>query len=202
MPEMKKNPIAIIGLGNPGNSYKNTRHNVGFMAVDFINQHYNGLFRNVHLHYEVSEISSGLSSLLLIKPLTYMNLSGLAVDNVLKTYRMNPSDLILVCDDIHLPVGRMRIRKSGRDGGQKGLRSIFDALGTNTILRIRIGVGILENGDIIEHVLSDFFDEEMPVVQKCIQMVDQAVFDIIEQGTEYAMNFYNGLNLSSEPCSL
>ena len=194
MPLERVSSILIAGLGNPGIEYEKTRHNIGFMVADSLNQQSGSTFEHVHLHYCMSRLKWHENQLCLIKPLTYMNLSGLAVHNAILTYRIPIDRVLIVYDDINLPIGRIRIRKNGSDGGQKGLKSILQTLGTKEIARLRIGIGNPEKGGVIDYVLSPFSDQEVLIVKKCIKVACQAICDFADNGLDHAMNFYNGLN--------
>lgn len=184
----------IVCLGNPGIEYRETRHNIGFMVADALARQHQGTFENAHLRYSLARLKWHENHLLLMKPITYMNLSGLAVQNAVMTYRICTNRVLVVYDDVHLSIGRLRIRKNGSDGGQKGLRSILETMGTKDIARLRIGVGDPGKSEMIEYVLSPFSEREIPVVQKSVQVACQAIMDVINNGLDYAMNFYNGLN--------
>ena len=133
----------VVGLGNPGPRYENTRHNVGFKVLDYIDQNSmsgRGIKRSLHYSLTDKVVLDGYICYL-VKPQTYMNNSGLAVRDVLDYYRMSPEQLIVIYDDIALPVGNFRIRKSGSAGGHNGMKSIIQHLGTSDFIRIRVGVG-------------------------------------------------------------
>ena len=194
MLQKRVSPILIVGLGNPGIEYRKTRHNVGFMVADSLSHQCNGNFETVHLHYCMARVKWHKNCLFLMKPLTYMNLSGLAVRNTVITYQIPKERVLIVYDDIHLPIGRIRIRKNGSDGGQKGLKSILQTLDTKEVARLRIGVGYPERGGITDYVLSPFSEQEVPVIKNCIKVACQAILDFADKGLDHAMNFYNGLN--------
>lgn len=169
----------IVGLGNPGEKYKNTRHNAGFKFLDALAGSLEistsgsiKFQKNEKFEAEIAEAAIDGVKLLLVKPLTFMNLSGQAVTKILSFYKAGAADLIVVSDDIDLPVGTVRIRKDGSGGGQKGLQNIIDNLGED-ISRIRIGVGPAsgERGnffDAVSFVLSDFSEREEPIIDESI----------------------------------
>ena len=166
---------AIIGLGNPGRDYKWTRHNVGFEVIN-------------KLAYRI-----GFEKVIFIEPLTYMNLSGESVREFVNFYKLEPEDIIVVCDDINLPVGSIRIRTKGSDGGQKGLRNIIYQLGYDNFTRVRDGVGEKPaQWDLAKYVLSKFTDEEHDDIIKGITDAGDAVTMIVKDGdAQKAMNTFN-----------
>jgi PTH1 family peptidyl-tRNA hydrolase len=131
----------IVGLGNPGLQYENTRHNVGFMAVDLFVQTQNGDFNKNKMKAVLGECTLKNNRILVVKPQTYMNNSGDAVSQIVRFYKIPLNRIIVVCDDINLDIGKIRIKRNGSDGGQKGMRDIIELLGNNEIMRIKIGVG-------------------------------------------------------------
>lgn len=158
----------IVGLGNPGRAYKNTRHNIGFMFIDVLAKQKDTKFRlDRKLKCEITEFRHLDEMVLLIKPMTYMNLSGEAVAAVSRFYSIEPDDIIVVYDDKDLPSGKIRIRRNGSSGGHNGMRSIIDKLGTDQIKRIRIGIGNNDAIDARDYVLGK------------ISKTDAAVFDAV-----------------------
>jgi PTH1 family peptidyl-tRNA hydrolase len=177
---------AVVGLGNPGKRYAKTRHNVGFWAVD-------QLASDVIWQQESSYLWTILKNdarLLLIKPTTYMNSSGVAVIDVVEKFDLMPEDILVVVDDIHLDVGHLRFRRRGSHGGQNGLRSVVNELNTSDFPRLRIGIGLpADPHDLIGHVLGAFSPEELDNVD-----VDRASAGILcwaTLGIESAMNQFN-----------
>lgn len=183
----------IAGLGNPGLRYSSTRHNAGFMAVDKLAEKYNIDVSKSKHHALCGSGNIGEHKVMLIKPQTFMNLSGNSVREVLNFYKIGADRLIVICDDISLDVGKMRIRKKGSDGGQKGMLSIIEQLGTQDFVRIKIGVGKKPNPDydLADWVLSTFKDDEKPLLQTAVDNASSAVPLIIDGKIEAAMNKFN-----------
>ncbi|HNW99846.1 MAG TPA: aminoacyl-tRNA hydrolase [Candidatus Cloacimonadota bacterium] len=155
----------IVGLGNPGNEYQYTRHNIGFMALDRWAEH-RGLGFSRQRDYEYIRWKSNI----VIKPQTYMNLSGLAVQHVLNQYK-NIDDIIIIVDDIYLPLGEIRIREKGGDGGHNGLKSIIESLNSQNFKRLRIGIQEPKDQGMKDYVLSSFSDEEAASLQSVLDEV-------------------------------
>lgn len=182
----------IVGLGNPGIRYETTRHNIGFMAVDLIvNQLGMNLKRSKH-DALLGETNFKNSKLLIAKPLTYMNLSGKAVLAIMNWYKLKPEELIIIYDDMDLDVGRLRIRNQGSAGGQKGMASIIQTLGTENLLRIKIGIGRPpENWDPVNHVLSTFPKEDWEIMQEILPLAAKAALELTWNSLDQVMNEYN-----------
>ncbi len=184
----------IAGLGNPGRQYDGSRHNAGFDVIDELVDR----FRiSGPVRFGRSMIGKGViagEKVILMKPLTYMNLSGEAVQEVVQYYKVNPADhLIVISDDIDLPVGHLRIRKKGSAGGHNGLKNIIQHLGTGEFTRIRVGVGGKPDprADLANHVLGHFSGEDKAVMEEAYGKAADAVACILEQGPDRAMNLYN-----------
>ena len=185
----------IVGLGNPGKKYEDTRHNIGFMVLDLLAEKLGGSFVEKKKHNAMlSSVQRDGETLLLAKPLTYMNASGDAVGSLLDYYGLGPSDLVVLVDDLTLDPGVLRIRPKGSSGGQNGIASIIKRLGTQDFVRIKLGIGKPAHGDAISHVLGRFLDEEWERVEPAIQRAAQAVLFLLEEGTDKAMNEYNGVS--------
>lgn len=183
--------FAIIGLGNPGKEYEQTRHNVGFMVVDRLNERFQGSFKKSKSLYFSSKISIKNLPVLLVKPVTYMNLSGQAVRHILDFFKIEDiSKLLVVLDDFNLPLGTIRLKPSGSAGGQKGLQSIIRVLQTNEIARLRIGIGT-EFSDATSHVLSPFSRSEQKALPEIIDWAADSVESFILNGIDKTMSFYN-----------
>lgn len=188
----------IVGLGNPGAKYETTRHNAGFLFIDRLATRF-GFKINRLKHYSLSSTESFSNfKVAFLKPQTYMNKSGLAVADALRFYKLTPENLIVVYDDISLPTGSMRIRKKGSSGGQKGLESIIEHIGTDSFLRIRIGVGSPTQNihpdskqGVAEYVLGDISKTELPLINDVIDDAIDAVEMIVSNKVEEAMNKYN-----------
>lgn len=189
----------ICGLGNPGERYRLTRHNVGFRVVDLLADRWGltgqGRVRDGAALLEARR-PEPIGKALLLKPLKYMNLSGRPLRAALRQTDVDvTADLLVVADDIDLPLGRVRLRRSGSAGGHNGLRDIIDAFGTNEFARLRIGIG--RAGDASDHVLSTFRPSERELVDEMIGVGADAAETWLRDGIEAAMNEYNGLDLAA-----
>lgn len=182
----------IVGLGNPGAQYANTPHSVGFEVVDAI-------AAELGVEWEPKKAFSCLMAkgvfagmpVLLVKPQTYMNLSGDSVAPVVKYHNATPADLIVVQDDIDIPLGRLRIRKNGSCGGHNGIRNIIERLGSQSFIRLKVGVG-KDKSNVIGHVLGKFDPASRTTVDKVVSASVQAVASILRDGADKAMNVFNG----------
>ena len=184
----------IVGLGNPGKEYAHTRHNVGFETIDILAD---------RMGIEVEEkkhkglcgkgILAG-QKVILLKPQTYMNLSGDSVGEMAQFYKIPPENIIVINDDISLDVGRIRVRPKGSAGGHNGLKSIIYRLNSDTFPRVKMGVGAPkhEDYDLADFVLGRFTKDELPVMEDAIVKAEKAVAEIIKNGVQSAMNKYNG----------
>jgi PTH1 family peptidyl-tRNA hydrolase len=183
----------IVGLGNPGEQYRGTRHNVGFEVVGLLAKDFAaGGVPRARFQGEVLEATIRGHKSLLLTPLTYMNLSGDSVLAARDFYKIEHQDILIVCDDFNLPLAKLRMRASGTAGGQKGLEDIIRRLGTNEIPRLRIGIGQPPPGrDVAGYVLSRFTKDEQAEMQAATQRAAQAVADWVEHGIGYCMNTYN-----------
>lgn len=181
----------VVGLGNPGKKYEGTRHNVGFMLVDLLARSPHADRPRERFQAEVTELHDGDRKVLLVKPLTFMNLSGQSVRQVLDFYQVEPADLLVVCDDINLPLGKLRFRARGTHGGHNGLRDIQNHLGTTEYPRLRIGVDA-PGEDAIDHVLGRFRPSERDTIAGALEIALEAVGVWWAQGIAVCMNRYNG----------
>ncbi|MGQ9580268.1 MAG: aminoacyl-tRNA hydrolase [Armatimonadota bacterium] len=179
----------IVGLGNPGRRYAHTRHNVGFDVLDlFARRH--GVNIRTRKHFALtSRVTCNGENVLLVKPQTFMNESGRAVGALAAEHKLSPTDIIVVCDDIDLPLGSLRIRAKGSSGGHRGVQSIISNLGSSDFPRIRIGIGRSNNP--VDHVLSKFTSEEKAIIEPVLGHAADALDMILAQGLEAAMNTYN-----------
>ena len=182
----------VVGLGNPGSKYEGTRHNIGFEAVERLAEGGAGARWARKFEGLTAEIEIDFRRVLLLKPETFMNLSGRSVRQVLQFYKLEPNDLLVLCDDLNLPLGKLRIRPGGSDGGQKGLRDITAQIGTDAYARLRLGIGDRGPIDAADFVLSRFRSAERPVIDDALIAATQAVAVWIAQGTDAAMNRFNG----------
>lgn len=181
----------IVGLGNPGPEYKGTRHNIGFMAVEEIAAQLRVQKEESRCQAIIATARHQGSSLLLAKPMTYMNLSGQAVRRILAVKKITLPDFIVVFDDMDLELGRLRFRSSGGSGGHKGLQSIINELGTEEFARLRIGIGRPQGHHVIDHVLNGFEKDEEEIVKGSIKKSSEALLYWFSQGIVKAMNQYN-----------
>ena len=182
----------IVGLGNPGNEYAKTRHNVGFMLIDTLADNLNITLWKDKFNAQIAEGRIGTEKILLVKPQTYMNNSGEAVGPLMRWYKLEPEDIIVAHDDMDIPAGTVRIRKKGSSGGHNGIKSLIAHLGSENFARIRLGIGRpLPGWSVVKHVLAPFPAEDRIEVDKAIDYLIPAVKCIITDGLDIAMNKYN-----------
>ena len=190
--EMKPDKI-VVGLGNPGNQYKGTRHNAGFGTLTELARRHAAGKPQKRFQGETFDVKIGGTNVLLLCPLTFMNLSGKSVAAALAFYKLAPENLLVVCDDVDLPVGKIRVRNSGGSGGQKGLKDILQKTGTEDLARVRIGVGRPpERMETADYVLSAFRPEEKADIESAFRRAADAVECWIERGVSETMNRFNG----------
>jgi peptidyl-tRNA hydrolase, PTH1 family len=182
-------PLRLVaGLGNPGAEYAVTRHNVGFMVVDqFAAQCGTTWERST----KWEALTAKCGDALLVKPLSFMNRSGHPLFAVAQFYKIPPAEILVVLDDLALPLGRIRLRLTGGSGGHNGLDSIIAQFGTEEIPRLRIGIGAAPSDEAVDYVLGRFFDEEKPIVRSTIERAVEAVKCAIDKGLVSAMNTFN-----------
>lgn len=183
----------IVGLGNIGNEYKNTRHNIGFMVLDELAKEWNIVSWKKERAAEVAEYRLKGEKILLAKPTTYMNLSGNAVGQLANFYNLTPDNIAVVHDDLDLPCGKLRIRKQGSAGGHNGIKSIIAHLGTTVFPRFRIGIGHPEpiEQKVINHVLTKFSGEEKQLIDESIKKCSAAIICWLENDLDLSMNRFN-----------
>ncbi len=190
-PEDNSMKYLIVGLGNIGPEYADTRHNIGFMVLDYLAAKYEGKF-DVSRHAFVTEIKTKGRIFVLVKPTTYMNLSGKAVGHYLNSLKLPPEQMMVITDDIAIPFGKIRIRVKGSAGGHNGLKHIEQTLGHNNYPRLRFGVGdSFHKGKQVDYVLSKFSADEQIELQTLIEKAADAVVAFGTIGLERAMNQYN-----------
>lgn len=185
----------IVGLGNPGKEYVRHRHNIGFMVVDRFAKLQGLSFDKKQSKAKVAEGTVEGSRLVLAKPQTYMNLSGLSVQGLMAKTRLPPSEIVVVCDDMDLPLGKIRIRPSGGSAGHNGLKSIIAALGTQEFPRLRVGIGRPDPASpdsTIDFVLTGFAGEEREAIDAAVERACEALLLALKDGLQAAMNKYNG----------
>lgn len=187
----------LAGLGNPGITYDRTRHNTGFLVLDELLNEYGVKTDRSRFKGLCGEGTVGKTRVLFVKPQTFMNLSGECIAQAAKYYKIPPQKILVICDDINLPVGRMRIRQSGSDGGQKGLRSIIEQLDTEDFIRIRIGIGEKPSPDydLVKWVLSRFTDDELKTLRAFTPYLKAGIGKILEGDVMGAMQDCNGVKL-------
>ena len=187
----------IAGLGNPDRKYAGTRHNIGFDVITYLSDKYDISLSKTGFKSKLGQGFLAGEKVLLMKPQTYMNLSGEAVGEAVNFYKIDTStELIVVQDDIDLPPGNIRIRAKGSAGGHNGIKSIISHVGGNEFVRIKLGVGGKPEGrDLADHVLSGFDRDMEPLIRKVIEMAGEAVLTTMKVGAEAAMNKYNGMKI-------
>lgn len=183
----------IVGLGNIGTRYDETRHNTGFMVVDQLARDYHlGAF--THLKQEAVAVSGVINGekVMLVKPTTFMNDSGRAVGPLVDYYDIDLDDLVIINDDLDMPVGKIRLKTHGASGGHNGLKSIISALGTKNFNRVKVGIDHPQHGTVVSHVLGKFSKEERPKFDQAVEQAEHALEDWIN-GEDFAklMNAYN-----------
>lgn len=183
----------IAGLGNPGGKYENTRHNVGFLTVDRIAARYNIKVTKLKHKALSGDGKIGESRVLLVKPQTFMNLSGESIRDIIEWYKLPVGRLIAVYDDVDIPLGKVRVRPGGSSGTHNGMRSLLYQLQSDAFPRVRIGIGKPPEGwELADFVLSRFDTAETSVINECIGKAADAVEEIVKSGINSAMNRYNG----------
>lgn len=184
--------ILVVGLGNPGNQYKNTRHNVGFLTVDILAEKLNISVKKLKFKSLYGETILNTEKLILIKPQTFMNNSGESVREWVNFYKVPPENLIVIQDDIDIPFATLRLRQKGSAGTHNGMKSIIYQIQQDNFPRVKIGVGQKKGPmDLADFVLSGFAKEEQKSIEEVILLAADAVLDIVKNGIEHAMNQYN-----------
>lgn len=178
----------IVGLGNPGKDYAETRHNVGFMVLDRLARHFGGEWKNEKARK--GELAAG-SGVLLVKPQTYMNNSGECVGALMRYFKFQPEQVLVIYDDIAFPVGTLRLRAGGSAGGHNGMKSLIAHLGTEKFPRIRIGIGVPGQKDMVGHVLGKFAPSERPLLEETLDKARTATLTLLQEGFETAANRFN-----------
>ena len=181
----------IVGLGNPGRKYAHHRHNVGFQCLDRLAKAHDLSFNRRRAKASLASGKIANVGVVLAKPLTYMNLSGQAVRQLVSFYKLPLEDVLVICDDLDLPLGTIRLRPEGGSGGHKGMRSIIEALGSQAFPRLRVGIGRPPGDDAVSYVLNDFTADEQITLESVYEKVVAAVELFLREGIEAAMNEYN-----------
>ena len=196
-------PQLIVGLGNPGSNYEKTRHNVGFMAIDKLARVWQiSLSENRKFQGIVGEGTYSGNKIRLLKPTTFMNNSGQSIRAVLNWYKLSPESVLVIYDDMDLPLGKIRLRLSGSAGGQNGMKSAIAHLGTQTFPRLRIGIGSpkadLGDKDAVSHVLGSFSGAEAKLIPDVLDLTVGAIELSLKQGVEKAMSLYNNRSVEQQ----
>lgn len=188
----------LVGLGNPGEKYAGNRHNIGFMCLDYYAQWHRVAFAKSRRQARISAARIGQYEVVLAKPQTFMNNSGQAVGRLVRQYKVKVENLVVIHDDLDLPVGRIRIRLGGSSGGHKGINSIVEHISDQGFVRVRVGIG-RPNGagedDIINYVLGDFMPDEKAIIEDVIPLVGEALDSLLTEGLTVTMNRFNGIDL-------
>jgi PTH1 family peptidyl-tRNA hydrolase len=192
----------IAGLGNPGAQYRGTRHNVGFEVVDLLASRYRTAFEAAKVDGVIARLrmpgATGPEDALLLKPLTFMNLSGEAVQGLAHYFKIDVPDILIVADDVNLPLGRLRARKTGTEGGHNGLRSVAQMLGTIDYPRLRVGVGRGDSRrELADHVLARFDADEIPGIEAAIARAADAAEAFVTSDIDAVMNRFNRSELDT-----
>ncbi len=183
----------VAGLGNPGRKYEGTRHNIGFQVIQSLAHEYASSTGRLKFEGHLQEGLVGAEKFLLLMPQTFMNLSGRCIQQTLDFYKISTDDLLVVCDDFHLPLGTLRLRASGSDGGQKGLADTIRQLRTDQFARLRLGIGpVPEQWDPADFVLGKFTSQQCNEVRSQVSRAHQAVLTWISEGISLAMSRFNG----------
>jgi len=190
----------VVGLGNPGPQYRDTRHNVGFVVADELARRWHVDGWREQQKALVAKVRVGAEAVLLAKPMTFMNLSGESVAGLSNFYKVEPADVLVVVDEVALPLGRLRARREGSAGGHNGLKSIIQYLGTPAFPRLRIGVG---RGDtrreLVDHVLGRFAPDERDEVEAAVLRAAEAAETFVSDGIERVMSVFNAASDKKDP---
>lgn len=181
----------IAGLGNPGKEYENTKHNVGFLTIDILAEKYDIKVNKIKFKGLIGEGMIGTEKVILVKPQTYMNLSGQCIREIVAFYKLDMEDLVVIYDDIDLPMGNLRIRKKGSAGTHNGMRSIIYDLQDDGFPRVRVGIGGERKGDLANYVISGFSGDDRKLIEEAIVKAADAVACLVEDGIDRAMVDYN-----------
>ncbi len=183
----------IAGLGNPGRRYAGTRHNLGYAVIEELARRWNADVSKYEAKFEgqVGEAQVAGERVWLLMPTTYMNLSGRSVGAVARFYKIEPPDVLVICDDLDLPVGSLRLRGRGSPGGQRGLTDVLRHFSTDEVPRLRLGIGKVHKSATVEYVLSRFEPDEQPLAEQAVRTAADAAECWVRRGVEAAMNEYN-----------
>lgn len=181
----------IVGLGNPGKQYERTKHNIGFITLDYLAQQNNIKINKIKHKALVGEGFISNQKVLLVKPQTYMNLSGNSVKEIVEYYKIEPEELIVIYDDIDIDMGRLRIRKKGSAGTHNGMRSIIYDLQTDQFPRVRMGIGGERKGDLASYVIGKFHKDAIQTMEDAVKRASSAIECMLDKGIDIAMGEYN-----------
>lgn len=181
----------IVGLGNPTKEYEKTRHNVGFMVMDAFAKKMNVKISTKKFNGEYVKFKYNQEDIILLKPMTYMNNSGESIIQLMKYFKIDVEDLLVVYDDLDMPVGKLRLRESGSAGGHNGVKSVIAHVGTKNFKRIRVGIDKHPQIPIVDYVLGRFNSEEQPLINEGIERAVEAIETYLDKGFVVAMNQYN-----------
>jgi len=196
LPEVDNLVFVVVGLGNPGRAYRNTRHNAGFMVLDRLVARLGESFSRLEARALIVKAVYRDKRLILAKPQTFMNESGRSVGTLVRFYKVPLSNLLVIFDDVDLPLGTLRFRASGGSSGQKGMRSIIERLGSEDFIRLRVGIGRPPGSmQAADYVLENFSSQEAALLPQLLDRAVDAVLTYIAEGLDTAMNIYNGQGL-------
>ena len=183
----------IVGLGNPGTEYKKTRHNIGFMVIDHYAKQENISFQR-KFNGMYAKIYNDGEAIILLKPLSYMNLSGTVVKKYVDYFKINPSDIMVIQDDMDLPCGKIKIKNGGSSGGHNGIQNIIDEIDSKMFSRFKIGIGKSKEIDVVNYVLGQFTNSELELINNAINTSSKIINDFFDVDIDKIMNKYNGDN--------
>lgn len=182
----------IVGLGNPGKEYELTRHNAGFMAIDAYAKEYHVDKFKEKFHGLYAKVYRNGDYFILLKPLSYMNLSGTVIKRFASFFKIKPEDILVIHDDIDLPVGKLKVKFKGSSGGHNGIKNIIENLKTEVFPRFKIGISKEENIDIINYVIGKFSDDDLKIINKILTFAPNIIDDFLDYDIEKVMSKYNG----------
>jgi len=181
----------IAGLGNPGRKFSRTRHNIGFMVTEEIAHRDNIDLKDKKEEYRIGRGFIVGQNVLLVEPLLFMNMSGPVINKILRKFNLQPENLIVIHDDIDMEIGKLKIKRMGSSGGHKGVESIIQSIGSKDFIRLKVGIGREEGVSAENYVLSKFRRHEIPLIKDMIQKAVDAVYSIVSEGVDKAMNRFN-----------
>ena len=188
----------VVGLGNPGIKYAMTRHNVGFMGIDRILERFENVEITENVRYKLWEVKLDDKSFYVVKPFTYMNLSGVIFPEIVNKYSFKSENFLVIHDDVYIDLGRVKIKYDGSSGGHNGINSIVSFLETPNFWRLKIGIGPKrKDEDLVSFVLGEFEEEEFKILQNVLNTVPEIVRTILNHGYEKAMSLYNGMKVEN-----